>query len=114
MKALKITANYILSKLKADLKNEAQVFRKNIHTHTCWLSDSPTHGQNMSACPTLQLSESSAICFYISFGSGGNRLPQNQRIQQTLFLAVTFGLRFSRRHYHLKQIEEMSAGFFQH
>ena len=50
--ALKIAANYILSKLKADLKMKPRSSER-IFICTCWVSDSPAQRRNKSAFSTL-------------------------------------------------------------
>ena len=62
--ALKIAANYILSKLKADLKMKPRSSER-IFRCTCWVSDSAAQRRNKSA-------------FY-SLGEVGNWLPNFPR-----------------------------------
>ena len=68
--ALKIATNYILSKLKADLKMKPRSSER-IFRCTCWVSDSPAQRRNKSA---FTLSGRLATGFQISLGSSGNCL----------------------------------------
>lgn len=64
--ALKIAANYILSKLKADLKMKPRSSER-IFRCTCWVSDSPAQRRDRSASSSL--------------GEVGNWLPTFPRLQ---------------------------------
>ena len=68
--ALKIAANYILSKLKADLKMKPRSSER-IFRCTCWVSDNPTQSRNRSA---FTLSERVATGFQMSLGYSGHGL----------------------------------------